>query len=174
MSRASRRSAPAHSRPFGSRSARSTGGNGSSGPSHGTTSALHLLPAIRVELGDDRGRADRLLGRCAALELEPDRILGEKLLEHLAAQRADRIELVTAWHVLEQDGGERLRRRTRDDAGAARRIVLTVLRAAVDHIGVAIAGAPLGAVADEADLARRIRELVGADRGVRDDRALRP
>src|SRR5258706_3169726 len=157
MSRAGRRSAPAHSRPFGWRSARSTGGNGSSGPSHGSTSALHLLPAIRFELGDHRGLADRLLRRTAALELQPDRVLGEELLEHLAAERPDRVELVASRYVLEQDRSERLRRRAGDDPGTACRIVLAVLRAAMDHVGMAVDRAALSAVADEADIACRIR-----------------
>src|SRR5688572_8133594 len=165
------RSAPAQRSPLGSRSARSTGGNGSSAPIHGTTSALHLLPAVRVELGDDRGLADRLLRRRAALELQPDLVFLEELLEHLAAERADGVELVAARHVLEQDRGERLRRRTGDDPGTLGRVILAVLGAAVDDVAVPIDRTALGAIADEADVAGRIRKLMRADRRVGDQRA---
>ena len=75
--------------------------------------------------------------------------------------------------VLEQDRRERLRRRAGDHPGAFGRVVLAVLRAAVDHRRVAVARALLGAEADEADVAGGVGELVGADCRVGDDRALR-
>src|SRR2546422_9486083 len=88
----------------------------------------------------------------------------------LPAERAERVELVARRVVLEQDRGERLRRRPGDHAGAFGGIVLAMLRAAMDHRGEPVARALLGAVADEADFARRVSQLVPADRRVRDQR----
>jgi len=79
----------------------------------------------------------------AVLGRQAELVLGEELVEQLAAERADRVELVARRVVLEQDRGERLRRRPGDHAGAFGGIVLAVLRAAMDHRGEPVARALL-------------------------------
>src|SRR5712672_2083664 len=98
-------------------------------------STLNLLFAIVGELTHERFAAEYLV--CASravfqrqLELE----LGEESVVHFAAERADSVKPVSFRIVLEQDRRERLRRGAADHARAARRIVFTVLGAAVNHV----------------------------------------
>src|SRR5205814_8610406 len=138
-----------------------------------STLALHLLPAEVLERLHHAATVDRGARRGAVLELQAESVLVEKLVEELAAQRADGEELVARRGVLQENRRQRLRRRAGDDAGAFGRIVLAVLRAAVDHRGEAVRRAFFAAIADEADVARRVGQAVGADRRVRHDRAPR-
>src|SRR5262247_1121034 len=102
------------------------------------------------------------------LEGEPELVLGEKVVEHLASHGADCVQLVARTVVIEQDGRERLWRGSGNHSTAVGWIVLAVLRAAMDHLRVTVSGRLLGTIADEADVARRVGELVRADRGIRD------
>ena len=74
--------------------------------------------------------------------------------------------------VLEEDRRERLRRRAGHHAGSGSGIVDAVLGAAMDRLRDRVRRG-LALVADERDVARRIRELVRANRGERNDRASR-
>src|SRR5687768_13386850 len=107
------------------------------------------------------------------LELQPEGELVEELAEHLAAERAHRMDLVLCRIPFQKNGGERLRRRAGNHARAFGRVVLAVLRAAVDDVGDAVARALLAAEADEADVLGRIGQPVRADRRVGDHRAAR-
>src|SRR5581483_869027 len=121
-----------------------------------TKLTLHLLAAVVLERAHDAVAADGGVRAVAQLSLQPERVLVVELVEELAAERADGIELICRGVMLEQDRRERLRRRSGQHPCPGRRVVLAVLGAAVDHRGVAAARGLLGPIADEADLARRV------------------
>ena len=77
-SRWGERSPPTARRPFGSFCAAASGGNGVSAPSQAiTASALHLLPAVALELVHDAGAFDRGLRFAAVFEPKPEFVFGE-------------------------------------------------------------------------------------------------
>src|SRR6185369_9378643 len=111
----------------------------------------HLLSTVVVQRMHDAGTRNLIPGG-RILERELEGVLLEELVEHLPAERAHGIDLVGSRVVLEEDRGEGLRRGAGHHLGARRRIVLAVLRAAMDHRGMAVARARLAAKADEADV----------------------
>src|SRR5258706_15673915 len=113
------------------------------------------------------------MGPIAHLELKPEVVLAEELGEHLAAEGADREDLVLLRVVLEEDRGERLRRGARDHARAGRRIIDAAIGAAGDDLSLAGGRTRLLPGADEGPLSRRGRDLVRADRGRRGDPLVR-
>src|SRR5262249_28676940 len=151
------------------------GGNGSLRSSQASTASLtpDLLSTVVVERMHHAGARHRGVRRTGVLHRELEAVLLEELVEHLAAEGADGVDLVRARILLEQDGGERLRGGAGHHPCARGRVVLAVLGAAMDHRGMAVPGALLGAKADEADVAGGVGELVGADRGVGDYRTPR-
>src|SRR2546421_11936015 len=92
----------------------------------------------------DAGAPGRAPRGAAVLEREAELVLGEELVEHLAAERADGIELVALRIMLEQDGGERLRRRAGDHARALGGIGLAVLPGAMGYRSALVGGGLFG------------------------------
>src|SRR5688572_2362479 len=138
--------------------------------------AAHLLLAELLQLLHHRAIGDALSRAVAAVvDRELELVFLEERVEQLAPQGADRVQRVEPLVVLQQDRGERLRRRPADDLRPRCGVVLAVLGAAVDGIGPRRgARRRFLAIADEADLRGGIAHAVRADRGVADDRAVAP
>src|SRR4051812_27579195 len=80
--------------------------------------AANLLAAVVVELVHHCRPGDGLVGRVAVVESQLETVFLEELVEHLASQCAYRGELIALCVMLEEDGGQRLGCRARDDAAA--------------------------------------------------------
>src|SRR6185369_14137270 len=96
-------------------------------------------------------------------------VLLEEVIEQLAAQRRISGQAIGVAVISEQHRAQRLRRRSGQDFGAARRVVLAMVRTAVDQLVLYAALGPGSAKADEAHVARRVDQLVRADGAIGND-----
>src|SRR5437763_3683940 len=134
----------------------------------GTTPVCRLTTnrrlAIILQLAHDGGvRHQRAAAIGSVFERQTDVVFGEERVELFRAERSYRVNLVACSVVRKDDRRERLRGRTGDHARTRGGIVDTVVRATMNNVARRRRRAVL-LEADERNVARRIRELVRADR----------
>lgn len=132
----------------------------------------YLLPAVTVEFDDAAVVADFLARIAAKLHRELEFIFAKEVVKHLGSYGSGCIQAIGFRIMLKHDRGQRSRCGSGEYTCAVGGVILRMLGTTVNHVGMPVGAGFAGAKTDEADVLRGVGELVRADRGIGNQRAI--